>query len=148
MFFLLHLKPLCFQCWQTPCAINGQCARKDVSSLTPTDRKPKACCAPHQVSFVTGWSMTKRTMSWAECSNQKNEHQAVNPFGTLKCHVPKAPARPAAFGRFARALRTGRAGAGDIVKLEGYCSGTQIFWPFPKATRLVLRSHLRTTVRQ
>lgn len=32
------------------------------------------------------------------------------------------------------ACMTGRAGAGDIVKLEGYCSGTQIFWPFPKVS--------------
>eukprot|EP00434_Breviolum_minutum_P014609 symbB.v1.2.012879.t1/scaffold876.1/size155678/4 len=32
------------------------------------------------------------------------------------------------------ACQTGRAGAGDIVKLEAYCSGKQIFWPFPKVS--------------
>lgn len=32
------------------------------------------------------------------------------------------------------ACLTGRAGAGDIVKLEAYCSGKQIFWPFPKVS--------------
>ncbi|CAE7210002.1 unnamed protein product [Symbiodinium natans] len=30
------------------------------------------------------------------------------------------------------ACQTGRAGAGDIVKLEAYCSGRQIMFPFPK----------------
>jgi len=32
------------------------------------------------------------------------------------------------------ACQTGRAGAGDIVKLESYCSGRQIFFPFPKVS--------------
>ena len=36
-------------------------------------------------------------------------------------------------------LRTGRAGGGDIVKLEAYCSGKQIMFPFPKVPGHKLR---------
>ena len=56
-------------------------------------------------------------------------------WGACMTGSKSLPLFPDVSGRFESmrcSVRTGRAGGGDIVKLEAYCSGRQIMFPFPK----------------